>query len=264
MTGSLHVRRSFARRRLFRLYLFWTLHHFRFNAAFVSGILLSTLAAQGQLQTVWQIGADDDPLESGYDATHEFSQENFINDLRPGKVSRLPGDPLYNAANNPGADDDFYCAGTYPIGFNGLTTNLPVAFNEPDIAWERALTDGDKTNRVHFFLSSLQAGSLSRLRLSFELVWGGVWYGAPINQSDENFGNHDIVVRFKNSAGVGSVLYTNRVTRDTRIVLDFPASSVTASSGPNTIEFVRTGPLATNTGFWIQFDFLQLEADTTA
>jgi len=264
MTGSLHVRRSVARRLLFRLYLFWTLHHFRFNAAFVFGILLSTLAAQAQLQTVWQIGADEDPLASGYDATDEFSQENFINDLRPGKVTRVPGDPLYNAANNPGADDDFYCAGTYPIGFNGLTTNLPVAFNEPDIAWERALTDGDKTNRVHFFLSGAQAGSLSRLRLSFELVWGGVWYGAPINQSDENFGNHDVVVRFKNSAGVGSLLYTNRLTRDTRIVLNFPASSVAASTGPNTIEFVRTGPVAANTGFWIQFDFLRLEADPTA
>src|ERR1043166_9387853 len=142
-------------------------------------IAFSVLAARADIQTVWQIGIDDDPLQNGYNATQEFSQENFINDPRPGKVTRRPGDPLYNAVSNPTAVDDFYCAGTYPIGFNGLTTNLPVAFNEPDIAWERAITDGDRTNRVHFFLNSSQTNSLSRLRLSFELVWGGVWYGAP-------------------------------------------------------------------------------------
>src|SRR6266498_3134044 len=103
-------------------------------------ILAASLAflaasARAALFPVWQIGVDEDPFASGYNATDEFASENYINDLRPGRVTRLPGDPLYNAANNPTADDDFYCAGTFPIGFNGLTTNLPVAFNEPDIAW---------------------------------------------------------------------------------------------------------------------------------
>jgi uncharacterized protein (DUF1800 family) len=231
---------------------------------FAAILMGSLVSGHADLQTVWQIGIDDDPFQQNYNPTQEFSQENFINDLRPGKVTRRPGDPLYNAANNPTSDDDFYCAGTYPIGFNGLTTNLPVAFNEPDIAWERALTDGDKTNRVHFFLSSQQAGSLSRLRLSFELVWGGVWYGAPTNQTGEGFGDHDVVVRFKNAAGTGTLLYTNRVSRDMRIILDFNASSVAASAGPNTIELVRTGPITPNIGYWIQFDYLKLEANTNA
>src|SRR6185369_16692394 len=126
-------------------------------------ILWSAGSLRADQMPVWQIGQDEDPFQSGYNATDEFSVENYVNDPRPGKVTRLPGDPLYNATNNPTADDDFYFAGTYPIGFNGLTTNLPVAFNEPDIAWERALTDGDKTNRVHFFLTSAQAGLQSRL-----------------------------------------------------------------------------------------------------
>src|SRR5262249_33823181 len=159
-----------------------------------------------------------------------------------------PADPLYNATNNPGADDDFYFAGTYPSGFNGLTTNRPVAFNEPDSAWERALTDSDRTNRVHFFLTTAQAGALSRLRLSFELVWGGVWYGAPTNQSGEGFGDHDIVVRFRNSSGTATPLYTNRLSRDTRVNLDFNATNVAASAGPNTIELVRVGPFTANVG----------------
>src|SRR5215813_13632718 len=85
-------------------------------------LIARPLFAQNQL--VWRIGVDEDPLASGYNATDEFSQENGINDPPPGKVTRLPGDPLYNATNNPTADDDFYCAGTYPVGFNGLTKSL--------------------------------------------------------------------------------------------------------------------------------------------
>ncbi len=154
-------------------------------------------------------------------------------------------------------------AGTYPIGFNGLTTNLPVAFNEPDIAWERALTDGDRTNRVHFFLSSAQVAAPSRLRLSFELVWGGVWLSLS-NASGEGFGPHDVTVRFRNSAGQGTLLYSNRVDRDTRVILDFPATNVLASAGPNTIELSRVGPFTPSVGYWVQFDYAQLEADTNA
>jgi uncharacterized protein (DUF1800 family) len=240
----------------------------RVMSAVFRGILLFALfslaSARATLLPVWTIGVDEDPFASGYNATDEFSVENYANDLRPGKVTRIPGDPLYNVATNPGADDDYYCAGTFPIGFNGLTTNLPVVFQEPATAWERALTDGDRTNRVHFFLTAAQTNSLSRLRLSFELVWGGIWFGAPINQSGEGFGKHDIIVRFKNAAGTGTLLYSNRVDRDTRIILDFPAASVAASAGPNTIEFARVSPLTGGVGYWVQFDYASLEADTNA
>ncbi|MBP9900080.1 MAG: DUF1800 family protein [Verrucomicrobia bacterium] len=213
---------------------------------------------------VWQIGVDEDPFAAGYIATDEFSSENYLNDPRPGKVTRLPGDPLYNAGTNPTADDDFYFSGTYPIGFNNLATNLPVPNPEPNLAFERALTDGDRTNRVHFFLTAEQAGALSRLRLSFELVGGGIWFGAPINQSGESFGSHNVTVRFLNSAGQGTLIYSNRVDRDTRIILNFPATNGAASAGPNTIEIARVGPITPNVGYWIQFDYVALEADTNA
>src|SRR5882724_8693039 len=85
-------------------------------------VLVAGLRAEPQL--VWQIGVDDDPFQSGYNPTAEFSSENYLNDRPPGKVTRRPGDPLYNATNNPTADDDFYLAGTYPVGFNGLTSLL--------------------------------------------------------------------------------------------------------------------------------------------
>jgi len=235
------------------------------SSAHLAIILLFALTsiARSGLQSVWLIGVDEDPLASGYNATDEFSSENYVNDLRPGKVTRVPGDPLYNATNNPAADDDFYFAGSYPIGFNGLTTNLPVPFNEPNTAGERALTDGDRTNRVHFFLNPTQTNALSRLRLSFELVWGGVWLSLS-NASGEGFGQHDITVRFRNGAGQGTLVYSNRLDRDTRVVLDFPATSVLAAAGPNTIEFARVGPNTANIGYWIQFDYAQLEVDTNA
>ncbi|NOS70458.1 MAG: DUF1800 family protein [Verrucomicrobia bacterium] len=205
-------------------------------------------------QTIWQIGQDEDPLAAGYNATDEFSTENYINDARPGSVY---------TTNSPVVDDDFYFAGTFPVGFNGLTTNRTVTVSEPDVAWERALTDGDRTNRVNFILNGAQAGALSRLRLSFELVWGGVWLSLS-NTSGEGFGQHDITARFKNSAGQTTLLYSNRLDRDTRIILDFPASGVLASAGANTIEIARVGPITPNVGYWIQFDYAQLEADTNA
>ena len=203
-------------------------------------------------QTIWQIGQDEDPLAAGYNATDEFSTENYINDARPGSVY---------TTNGPVVDDDFYFAGNYPIGFNGLTTNRTVVVSEPDLGWERALTDGDRTNRVNFILNSAQAGALSRLRLSFELVWGGVWLSLS-NTSGEGFGQHDITARFKNSAGQTTLLYSNRLDRDTRIILDFPASGFLALAGSNTIEIARFGPTTQNTGYWLQFHSAQLEVDT--
>lgn len=215
-------------------------------------ILLAAVSLVAAPQVVWQIGVDEDPFANGYNATDEFSSENYINDLRPGTVY---------TTNNP--DDDFYFAGTYPSGFNNLTTNRTVVVAEPNIAWERALTDGDRTNRIHFLLNSAQAGAQSRLRLNLELVWGGVWLSLS-NASGENFGNHDITVRFINSLGQNTLIYSNRVDRDTRVILDFRATTVAASAGANTIEIARIGPFTPNTGYWIQFDHVQLEADTNA
>jgi uncharacterized protein (DUF1800 family) len=233
-------------------------------AALTSGFSLAlVLTSTAATQPLWLLGTDDDPYRSGYEPTAEFSQENGQNNRPPGRVTRLPGDPLYNATNNPTADDDFYFAGTFPVGFNGLTTALAVPNAEPASAFERALATSDRTNRIHFFLDAAQAGGSSRLRLSFELLWGGYWMGSPINDSGEGFGQHDVTVRWKNASG-STVLWQRRVDRDMRVTLEFPASSVLALAGPNTVEFVRTGPDTNNVWQWVQFDFVKLDADATA
>src|SRR4051794_34734146 len=234
----------------------------------LSGLILHFwgMTAAAQPQVVWQIGIDDDPFQVGaiaYDPMRELGGANALNDPPPGKVTRWPGDPLYNATNNPATDDDFYEAGTYPVGFNGLTSVLVVPRAEPDSAFKGSLTNNDLTNRIHFVLNALQAGPLSRLRLSFELDWGRIWTYAPVSILSEGFGVHDMVVRFKSGA-TNTTLLTRRVDRDSRIILDFNAKDVKALAGPNTIEIVRTGPFALNTDQWIEFDYVKFEANTNA
>ena len=93
-----------------------------------SGVVFPLLLASAAATpvTLWQIGADEDPYAAGYDPTNEFSQESGNSNAGPGLVTRLPGDPLYNAGANPARDDHFYQAGTYPSGFNGLTSALSL------------------------------------------------------------------------------------------------------------------------------------------
>ncbi|MCW5557130.1 MAG: PQQ-dependent sugar dehydrogenase, partial [Verrucomicrobiae bacterium] len=124
------------------------------------------------VRKVWQIGTDNLPNEVPYAPSGEFSAENGRNDAAPGAVTRIPGDPQYHAGANPEADDDFYFAGTYPAGFNGLAAMLSVPNDEPPAAWERAHTSTDLTNRVHFTLVPTQVTATAGLRLRIEFSGG--------------------------------------------------------------------------------------------
>lgn len=213
-------------------------------------------------ELLWRVGIDDDPFSSGYNPAAEFSQESWNSNPPPGQVTRLPGDPLYNAGSNPPRDDDFYQTGTYPVGFNSITaTGLVVPNPEPNSAFERVVASNDPNNRIHFPLSVAAASGQSRLRLTFEMVNGGTW--SQSTGSGEGFGVHHLLVRWRNAGGTyTTILQRNGLDRDTRFTIDIPASSVQASAGPNTIEFTRTGPsVPTNSSAWIHFDFVQLEAD---
>ena len=211
------------------------------------------------LRTVWQVGENAPPGASSTVMMAEFSMPNNRSNPAPGLVTRVPGDPLYAAATNPGVDDDFYFAGTYPAGFNGLAAPLPVAFDEPSQSWERALTLGDPVNRMHFILDPSQVLSGSRFRLTFEFGSGGLTEGGVYRPV---FGPHDVVVRFRNGQGRNVTLFSGRLTAPLERSVDFTAAEVGATAGGNTIEFVRTGPAAANTSYWIEFDYVRLEAQT--
>ena len=211
--------------------------------------------------TLWQIGVDEDPFGAGYDPTDEFSQESGNSNAGPGLVTRLPGDPLYNAGANPARDDHFYQKGTYPAGFNGLSSSLVVPNPEPASAFERALSNTDPNDYIHFILTAGQAGSQSRLRLTFDLVYGGTW--SEVTGSGENFGVHDISVRYRTASSNTLILQRSGVDRATRFTIDIPASSVQAAAGANTIQISHTGPaMASGNYAWIQFDFVKLEVDS--
>jgi len=205
-------------------------------------------------RTVWQIGTDQ---VGSADPSAEFSIQNERNDVRPGLVTRLIGDPQYNAAVNPGADDDFYFSGVYPLGFNALASQLTVPNDEPPIAWERGHTQRDLTNRIHLVLGSSNVVSGASFRLSLEFATGGF---ASNNVTQSGFGQHDMVVRFRNGTGAETVLYSQRVSGPTNLVLDFLASTVQATAGANSIEVVRTGPAVSGFSYWIRYDYVRLES----
>lgn len=220
-------------------------------------IVLEVPDAPLAARTVWQIGVDS-PLGTGAPATFaEFSLQNGRVDPPPGAVSRLPGDPEYVAGANPGPDDDFYFAGDYPAGFNGLVANWTVPSDEPSWSWERAHTLSDPVNRFHFILSPVQVAAGSRFRLRFDLPTAGISVnGAGV----AIYGTHDFVVRFRNGAGVATTLYTQRLTQPTDATVEFLATDVGATTGPNTIELTRTGPAAAGTSYWLEYDVVRLES----
>ncbi|MBN8249500.1 MAG: metallophosphoesterase, partial [Verrucomicrobia bacterium] len=214
-------------------------------------------------RSVWQIGNDDQPNVTPYDPSAEFSMQNGKNDKTPGLVTRLPGDPVFDAnpAGNPGPDDDFYFAGVYPPGFNGLAAPLEVPNDEPASAWERGHTEGDRTNRIHLQLSPDQVTVERTFRLSLEFTSGG--YNSN-NVTQPGFGVHDMVIRFRNGAGQTTQLDARRLVQASSLVVDFNAAEVLATAGPNTLEIVRTGPVVSGVSSWIRYDYVRLEQLTAS
>ena len=219
--------------------------------------------AHAAFQTLWEIGSEDNPVNFGFDPRHGFSWLNWINDPAPGQVTRLPGDPQYNPTNNPKADDDFYMAGFYPAGFNSLTNDLTVPNTEPNSAFKCQLGTGDSTNRIHFILDPASAGNLSRIRIAFDMDLGGFVTNYPVNVTGDWFGEHDIVVRIKNSA-TNATVFAQRVDRRSNFMVDFNARDVGALAGPTTLEFVRAGPDAPHVLAWVAMDYVKLEVFTNA
>ncbi|MBX3734462.1 MAG: putative Ig domain-containing protein, partial [Verrucomicrobiae bacterium] len=215
--------------------------------------LADTVSFQIQVpfsRTVWLVGVDD-ATGAG---NSEFSSQNNKNDLAPGLVTRLPNDPAYDAATNPTADDDHYLAGIYPAGFNRLTAPLSVPFDEPFKAWEGALTQGDRTNRLHFVLPPGQATPDGRLEIRFEFQSAT----QTVNGTSVGFGDHDIVVRMRNATGSETVLFSDRLSSRSNVVLTLNNPNAGISEGPNTLEFVRTGPIVSQSS--ITFDYISIES----
>ena len=206
-------------------------------------------------RTSWQIGNNEPVGVSVLKTYGEFAMQNNRNDAAPGVVTRRAGDPRFDPNANPKADDDFYFAGVYPPGFNGLQSPLVVPFDEPAKAWEQSHTIGDRTNRFHFHLAGDQVADGAWMRLTFEFAFGGVAIG---NKRQPGFQDHDFVVNFVNGEGKSTRIYSRRISKATIVNLDFSAVQASATPGPNTIELIRTGPVKLGLSYWLTYDYVRL------
>ncbi|RTK99137.1 MAG: hypothetical protein EKK57_10230 [Proteobacteria bacterium] len=182
-------------------------------------------------RTNWLIGI----INNSHD---EFPQENRINDLSPGSWF--------------GLDDDFYTSGTYPSGFNNLASSIHIEQDEPSSNWERALTNGDRTNRLHFVVSETKNATL---KIGFRK---GGWMINGVVQSSTMppTGNlHDIVLIHKTLTN-STIIWQGGINANTTLTIP-----LIVDSGPNTIEFIRTGPIVTGNSYWVMFDYVSLNTN---
>jgi len=218
----------------------------------------TVVASAVEERAVFWIGEDDDPDQTPYLPYDEFRPQNDLNDPPPGRATRPPEDPDHIAAGNPGADDDFYVRGNYPKGFNGLGERLVLPFDEPSEAWEFSLNSTDLTNRIHFRLTEAQAVSETWMRVVAEFPVGGSISGGSVLPG---FADHDVAVSFRNAVGQVTEVASRRLSAPGLLVAEFNLGAVGAAAGPNTLEWVRTGPVTPGTAYWLNFDYVRIEVD---
>ena len=190
--------------------------------AILGASVLETTPAYGEMVQLWQAGLDNDTNE-------EFGQENNVQNSAPGSATAK--------------DDDWYFAGTYdaPIG--------TLADDEPLDQFERALTTGDTTNRIHFILSAEEAAALNKFQLVVQTL-----------HNDTNPDYPDDVPL--NASFNGNVVLNAVVNMDGEqewISDVFTAESVGAVEGENVVSITREA--ATGQRRWIQFDLVRLDIE---
>lgn len=167
----------------------------------------------------------------------EFGDEGYPNNATP------------NAGSATERDDDYYFPGTYaaPVGL--------VSTQEPEDLFERALSTGDPTSRIHFNLTAAQASATSRLRLTIMAIWGGSWIAAK-NTNGKDFATHTVSVKVN-----GHEVLNRTFNHDQTLTTSFNANDVGTVEGENVIELTRTGGTV---DAWFQFDMLAMDVNATA
>ncbi len=210
--------------------IFVVLMRFRSSLCSILCLLAAVFAfarvAEASFITLWTLGVRDD-------SANEFAGENGSSNAAPGSATLK--------------DDDYYFAGVYPAPIG------TVAVSEPLTNYERAITDGDPNNRIHFNLTAAQAVSTSRFRLNIHFIWAGWWTGVALGK---DYGTHVIRVRMN-----GHDLATQTFTHSGTMTVTANAAQVSPVAGENVIEISRIG---TTPSAWIVFDDLSLDVNPTA
>ncbi|MDE0571387.1 MAG: hypothetical protein OSB44_11940, partial [Verrucomicrobiales bacterium] len=201
-----------------------------FTSVFLS-VILFHLNLYGE--NIFTLGIDDE-------SQAEFSQESF-------NSNSAPGSPTLK-------DDDYYFLGSY----DGIGV---LQADEDIVNFERAVTNGDKNNRIHFHLDSNDIIN-NEYTLTVDLIGGG-WWDAPAGASGVGWGIHDVRANFN---GV-EIFAESEIVENRLVTAVFDASSVNAVAGENVIEITRTGGDSKGNGTdygWIQFDYITLESSAIA
>ena len=180
----------------------------------------------GTFGSVWQLGQDNG-------SSGEFERESGGSQPAPGSATAR--------------DNDYYFAGTYGIG----TVAVDEAINDgiPDnsgalVGFERALTGGDPTTRIHFNLAADQLDN--ELRVVIDNVSNGA--------SGLANGPYEFEVLFN-----GHLVYTGAITTtggSVHTTPAFTAASVGGVTGENIITITKTD----SNGGWMSFDRITLES----
>ncbi|MDF1739370.1 MAG: VCBS domain-containing protein, partial [Verrucomicrobiales bacterium] len=180
----------------------------------------------GTFESVWQLGQDNG-------SSGEFEQEGGGSQPAPGSATAR--------------DNDYYFAGTYGIGTvaedEAINDGIP-GNSGALIGFERALTGGDPTTRIHFNLAP------DELDKELRFVVDNVSNGASGLAS----GPYEFEVRFN-----GNLVYTGEITTtggSVHTTPAFTAASVGAVTGENIITITKTD----SNGGWMSFDRLTLES----
>lgn len=193
--------------------------------------LCAVQPASAQFNQVWQVGIDNG-------TNTDFGQEANNVTPAPGSATLL--------------DDDYYFAGTYPgpIG--------TVAQDEDFKFFERALTLGDYSNRIHFNLAPDLTQPGTEFRLLIDWVSNDNGDGGSFKPIAENPVPFTV---FFNGIEVfsGTVNNTAQFFATPTFTIGSGVNPIPAFTGDNVVTIAR----ATNTGVrWIQFDYIRLETTT--
>lgn len=223
------------------------------NTTFATLGFLALGAASSSAATAWRIGSDDGATIRLAPETWEYygtsGTTTFVQEGN-GPTNPLPGDPNSPAINQQ-ADDDFYFAGAYNNQVDGGAAYTPIGIvASTEVGIERAITNGDHTNRYHFNFDASHAAT-DIFTFSFAML--------DLNDNSTGTGQYDFDI-FVNGVAMGSASHTG-ATIGTRFTSNpFTLADVGGTAGAdddNYVELVSSNP--GSTARWSNFDYMTLE-----
>lgn len=223
--------------------------------------------------TVTRVNTPEDEVETGT-VTLNFNYDDYTSLWILGVEDQSEGEfnqEIFGEFPAPGSatsrDDDYYFAGDYP-GLIGTLLEDEIVTDPVDqsnqsanpLGMERAVTNGSPRSRIHFNLSSSEAGSHIDFRLRSLLRNGGWWDGEAM-ASGAGFGIHDVDITFN-----GQTIFSQQgIESAYNVDQTFTATEANAVAGENVVEVIRTGGASNpanpgSSNGWIQFDFFSLDA----